>query len=448
MRAHPDATEIALPTGTERIERKVPAGVVAAAVAGNAIEFYDFLTYAFFAVYIGKAFFPMATPFLTLLLSLGVFGVGFAMRPLGGLLFGALADRAGRKPTMLLTIGLMTLGTLGMALMPTYASVGMVAPIMVVVCRLLQGLALGGEVGPATAFLFESAPPHRRGLRTSWMLAGQGLASLVAGALGLLLSEVLDAAQLQAWGWRVPFALAALLMPVAIHLRRHMPDTLEVRPDEPRGTILGQFADLGRRRRLLALLVLIVMGSTVSAYSSSYMATYAMATLGLHPSSAMLAAFADGLAGTMCFLLGGWLADRYGRKPVMLLPRIALALLVYPCFVLLVEYRSLTALLSASVLLSSMTALSSAASLVAIAELVGAQGRALGISTVYAVGVSLFGGTTQFIVTLLIGLTGHPEAPAWYVAGTSLITVLAMLALPESRPAAMPLMDLALPKAE
>ena len=154
--------------------QRVSRGIVAATVAGNAIEFYDFVTYAFFAVYIGKTFFPASTPLMSLLLSVAVFGVGFVTRPIGGIVIGAFADRAGRKPAMLLTIVLITIGTLGLALTPSYASIGVAAPIIVVLCRLVQGLALGGEVGPSTAFLIEIAPAGRRGLYGSWQLASQG----------------------------------------------------------------------------------------------------------------------------------------------------------------------------------------------------------------------------------------------------------------------------------
>jgi MFS family permease len=203
--------------------------VVVAAVLGNALEFYDFAAYAFFAVYIGQAFFPASTPFASLLLSLGAFGVGFVFRPLGGVLIGAFADSAGRRPAMLLTIVLITTGTVGLALTPSYSSIGLAAPVIVVLCRLVQGLAIGGEVGPASAFLIEIAPNDRRGLYGSWQLASQGLAALAAGTIGLVLSLLLDKADLAAWGWRVPFLLSLMLVPVGLYLRRMMPETLEKR---------------------------------------------------------------------------------------------------------------------------------------------------------------------------------------------------------------------------
>lgn len=412
----------------------VPKRVVAATVAGNALEFYDFVTYAFFAVYIGKTFFPASTPLGSLLLSVAVFGVGFVSRPLGGILIGAFADRTGRKPAMLLTIGLITVGTLGLALTPSYASIGLAAPIIVVCCRLIQGLALGGEVGPSSAFLIESAPPNQRGLYATWQLASQGVATLVAGTFGIVMISMLTPAELQAWGWRVPFAVGLLLLPVAFYLRRNMPETLHAAPVHAENVGMK---GLLRQRRIITLAVLVVLGGTVSNYVGNYMTTYAIATLKFPPLIAMGATVMVGIATLAFSLLGGWLCDRYGRKPVMLWPRIATAVLTVPAFGLLVSHPTQATLLGVTTFLAALTAVSGAASLVAIPELLPRGIRATGLSIAYAVGVALFGGTTQFVVTWLIGATGNPAAPAWYVAGTSIVTAIAMMALPESRDRAL-----------
>ena len=407
---------------------QITRGVVAATVAGNALEFYDFVTYAFFAVYIGKAFFPLPTPFMSLLTSIAVFGVGFLFRPLGGILIGAYADRAGRKPAMLLTIGLITVGTLGLALVPSYATIGMAAPVLVVICRLVQGLALGGEVGPATAFLVEIAPPHRRGLYSSWQLASQGASATVAGLIGLLLSLLLSQDQMTAFGWRIPFIIGLALLPVALYLRRSMPETMHAAP-------AGSAAPrrLAGQGRLLVLATLIVIGGTVSTYVGQYMTTFAITALKLPPSIALSATFVGG-ASTFAFaLIGGWMADRFGRRSIMLWPRVLTAVLIVPLFSLLIAAPGAGTLLGVSAMLAILTAVSGAASLVIISELLPAAARATGFSIAYAVGVSLFGGTTQFVITWLIQATGNPAAPAWYVVGTSILTIGAMLALPETK---------------
>jgi len=414
------------PTHAHGVSKKI----VAATVAGNALEFYDFVTYAFFAVYIGRTFFPASTPLGSLLLSVAVFGVGFVSRPLGGVLIGAFADRAGRKPAMLLTIGLITVGTLGLALTPSYDSIGLAAPIMVVLCRLVQGLALGGEVGPSSAFLIESAPPRQRGLYASWQLASQGVATLIAGALGLVIIGTLSPQQVQSWGWRVPFAVGLLLLPVAFYLRREMPETLHAAPARASNTGMK---GLRKQKGVILLAILLVLGGTVSNYVGNYMTTYAIAALKFPPLIAMGATVMVGLTTLAFSLLGGWLSDRCGRKPVMLWPRIATTVLIVPAFGLLIDHPTQGTLLAVTSFLAALAATSGAATLVAIPELLPRGIRATGLSIAYAVGVAIFGGTTQFIVTWLIAATGNPAAPAWYVAGTSVIPVLAMLALPESR---------------
>jgi MFS family permease len=426
---HGGASRVPAPTAVS-----VPKRVVAAAVAGNALEFYDFVTYAFFAVYIGKTFFPASTPLGSLLLSVAVFGVGFFARPVGGVFIGALADRAGRRPAMLLTIALITVGTLGLALTPSYERIGLAAPIIVVLCRLVQGLALGGEIGPSSAFLIESAPPARRGLYASWQLASQGAAGLVAGAIGLLLTSKLAPSEMLAWGWRVPFLVGLLLLPLALYLRRHMPETLHAVPAQASASGITA---LKRKRGLIGLAVLVVIGATVSTYVGNFMTTYAITTLKMAPALAMGATVVGGLCTLVFSLLGGWLSDRFGRKPTMFWPRVAAAVLTVPAFMLLVAHPSAATLFLVSGFLAALTAISGAASLVAIPELLPRGIRATGMSIAYAVGVSLFGGTTQLIITWLIGVTGNPAAPAWYVAGASVITALAMLAMPESRDVAL-----------
>lgn len=402
--------------------------VVAATVIGNALEFYDFVTYAFFAVYIGKAFFPASTPLGSLLLSVAVFGVGFVSRPLGGILIGAYADRAGRKPAMLLTIGLITVGTLGLALTPSYESIGLAAPIIVVICRLIQGLALGGEIGPSSAFLIESAPAARRGLYGSWQLASQGAAAFVAGCFGMALTSSLSPVELQAWGWRIPFAVGLLLIPLAFYLRRAMPETLD-----HSAASRAEPVSVRSYKGLILLSILAILGGTVSTYVGNYMTTYAITTLKFAPTIAMAATVIGGLSTVAFALLGGWLSDRFGRKPVMLIPRLLAALLSYPAFMLLVELKTPMALFGVTILLGALTAISGAATLIAIPELFPRRIRASGMSIAYAFGVALFGGTTQFVITWLIGATGNPASPALYVTVTSLIAIVGMALLPETR---------------
>jgi len=419
--------------GGTAARQRVPIKIVAATVAGNALEFFDFIAYVFFAVYIGQTFFPAKTEFMSLLLSVGVFGVGFVFRPLGGVLIGAYADRAGRKPALLLTIALITVGTMGLALTPSYASIGMAAPVIVVICRLIQGLALGGEVGPASVFLIEIAPADRRAFYSSWQLASQGLAALAASGLGLALSLLLSPASLAAWGWRVPFVFCLVLIPVALYLRREMPETLEAAPTPGPGHPPAPRPTVWNHGGFIVLAVLLILGGTVSTYAANYMTTYAIATLHFPASTALATTVIGGAAMFVGALGGGWLADRYGRWGVMMWPRLVLTLLTWPLFLLLDAYPGAVTLYATSIALSGLTALSGAASFVVIPELLPRAIRATVLSIAYAIGVSLFGGSTQFVITWLLHVTDNPVSPAWYVTATSLVTLIAIWFVPESR---------------
>ncbi|GAB2581890.1 MFS transporter [Ramlibacter solisilvae] len=418
------AAASAEPTG--RVSRKA----IAAAVAGNALEFYDFVIYAYFAVYIGRAFFPVGGEFGSLLAAVATFGVGFFTRPLGGVLIGAFADRAGRKPAMILTVILITVGTLGLAATPSYASIGIAAPIIVVLCRLLQGLALGGEVGPATALLIEAAPPGKRGFYSSWQIGSQGLAVAVGGVFGVTLSLLLSPQELGDWGWRVPFLFSLVLVPIAMYLRRNLPEThggTEASGAHIVGTVFR------RHRRVLLLGVLISASVAVASQVGNYMVSYAVQVLKLPAPVAQSSVLIGGLVTFVFGLLGGILCDRYGRKIVNQLPRIALMLLIVPLFLWLSGAPGTATLLAVSAILAALTAMAGAAGMVTVPELLPISVRSTGMSLVYAISTSIFGGTTQFVVTGLLAATKNPLAPAYYLAAISVLSVAAMALLPETR---------------
>lgn len=424
-----------------------PAGVtdeaarrrgVVAAVIGNTLEFYDFTTYAFFAVTIGRTFFPAGDPWVSLLASVATFGIGFVTRPIGGVVIGAYADRAGRKPAMMLTIALMAVGMLMLALTPGYATIGMAAPILVVIGRLIQGFALGGEVGPSTAYLIESAPPGKRGLYASWQIASQGLATLCAGTIGVVLALGLSPDQMQAWGWRIPFLLGLLIIPVGIYIRRVMPETAGESTGHAEASTGAVLARLLRDHgRTLALVVPILLCGTVSTYVGNYMTTYAITTLKLPAGLSIAATAVVGACILVFSVLAGRLADIYGRRLVMIVPRVLLLLFAYPAFLLMTQAPGPATLLGMSALLATFSAMSAAASLVVIPELLPRSVRSAGLSVAYAFVVTVFGGTTQLVVTWLIGVTGDPLAPAWYVIATSVVGVAAMLATPETKEAVL-----------
>ena len=404
----------------------LPARHVLAVAVGNALEFYDFVTYAFFAAQIGRAFFPSDTPTTSLLASLATFGAGFLTRPLGALVLGRLGDRIGRKPAMLASFALIGVGVLGLPLIPPYSSIGILAPILAVGFRLVQGFALGGEVGPSTAFLMEAAPPLRRGLYISLQAMSADAAVMMAGLVGIGLASALDAAQLDRWGWRVALLAGAVIIPVGLLLRRTLGETLQP-PQGPKPTIrsYGRIAAAG-----LALLA----AATTTNYLLGYMTTYAGSTLGMPAKIAFGATAIVGLCGVVCDPLGGWLSDRFGRKPVMIIPWLCLAIAVFPCFALLERERTRLALYVACGILASASTLSTSTSLVAITESLPHRVRSGALAIIYALSISIFGGSTQFIVAWLTRLTGSPLAPAWYMMGGVIVGLLALCVMPESAP--------------
>jgi MFS family permease len=393
------------------------------------MEFYDFVSYAFFAVYIGKAFFPSSTPYGSLLASVATFGVGFLTRPIGGFVIGAFGDRVGRKPAMMLTIGLITLGTLGLAITPSYATIGVAAPILIVLARLIQGFALGGEVGPSTALLIEGAPRGKLGLYTSWQLGGQGMSACFGGIVGVVLATTLTPDELQAWGWRVPFFIGLLILPIAVFIRSRLPETIAAEERETSNAKLF-FDVFTTHRKIVILAIFMILAGTVSTYLGNYMTTYAITTLGLPSSTGLAATVMVGAATLAGALFGGWLSDRYGRRWVMITPRIATLFLVYPSFQFLVASPGLGRLLSVTAFLAILTAMSSTAGITLIPELLPRGLRSTIIAVSYALGVAIFGGTTQFVITWLIHETGNPLAPAMYVMVASVITLIAMFMLP------------------
>jgi MFS family permease len=414
-----------------RGEAALPVRHVAAVVVGNALQFYDFLTYAFFAAQIGRTFFPSHNATSSLLASLATFGVGFASRPVGGLVIGMMGDRVGRKPAMILSFALMGCAILGLALTPSYRAIGVMAPILVIAFRLLQGFALGGEVGPSTAFLIEAAPARRRGLYVSLQYMTQDGAVLVAGLVGVALANLLSPAALDAWGWRVAFLIGAVIVPFGLVLRGGLPETLvAARAARP----AGERTALRPHLRIAALGLVLLGSGTIVSYLQTYMTTFASTTLHMRANVAFGATVIIGLCGVVFDPIGGWMSDRYGRKRVMLWPWLLLLVLVFPSFWAITHFRTAAALLAGCALLSIPGSISGSSVLVAITESLPPAIRSGALATIYALAISAFGGTTQFIVTWLIAVTGDPLAPAWYMGLAVAAGVAAMLAMRETAP--------------
>lgn len=418
---------------------RMPVRHVAAVVAGNALEFYDFLTYSYFAVYIGRAFFPSKDPTSSLLLSLATFGVGFLTRPVGAMVIGAMGDRIGRKPAMVFSFALMGVAIVGLALTPSYAQIGAAAPVLVIVFRLMQGFALGGEVGPTTAYMIEAAPPARRGFYASMQYTSQDFAALTAGIVGALLASHFDAQQLQDWGWRVAMLLGASIVPFGLMLRRSLPETLHAATDAVLAPDTGDGQPVPRAKlkpytKLIVLGLVMLMSGTIASYVLSYMTTYALATLKMTAAIAFGATIVNGLFSVVFEPVSGWLSDKIGRKPVMVIPGFLLLLSIVPSFWVIAHFRTATTFYGAIAWLSFLAALAQTPVIITLTESLPKSVRSGAVATVYAFSISIFGGSAQYIVAKLTQIMNTPLAPAYYWTGAAVLGLIAMMMVTESAP--------------
>ncbi|REE07366.1 putative MFS family arabinose efflux permease [Paraburkholderia sp. BL27I4N3] len=402
---------------------------VIAVVAGNALEFYDFTVYAFFAVFIGKAFFPAFSATSQVIASVAVFGVGFVARPIGGIVIGAYADRAGRKAALSLTIGLMALGTAIIAFTPTYGSIGMAAPLLVVAGRLLQGLSAGGEMGPATTYLLEVATDQRRGFYTSWQMATQGLAALLGGLVGYVVSSTLSADALSSWGWRLPFVLGLLIAPVGLYIRRRLHETLDA-DTAVKGTGELMSAIFRGHRSDLLLSCCVLIGPTVTVYVvGHYMTTYGMRVLHLPTSTSMLVGLMTGSVGLVAPLAAGMIYDRRPGTRMMVVPQCLSVLSIVPLFAWVITAGTGTLFLTMVAVLTLFRVLMAPFHLCFVPEIFPKAIRSTCISICYSVPTTLFGGSAQLVVAWLGSVTQDPMAPAWYLLTTNIVSLGAVLLL-------------------
>jgi len=410
--------------------RSLGAKGVFAAALGNGLEFFDFTVYVTYLGMIGQAFYPSDSIFASDLASAVTFGAGFIARPLGGALIGAYGDRAGRRPAMILSIGLMAIGSGVIAATPGYAAIGVSAPILLILARLLQGFAVGGEVGPATMFLLEAAPANRRMFFGSWQFASQNLGALASGLIGLLLALALSKSSFNEWGWRVPFAIGVLIAPVGAYIRSRLDETLDGSARLESRTTKSILAEVVRSNWLGVLLSLgIISGGTITQYFLLTLTPYAIRTLHLPDSTAMLGAVTLGITGCIGALAGGLLADRWGIRMIAIAPRILLMLVLFPAMKLLIASPSATTLVLTISILSLLQAMSAAVGVMVIPLIFPRAVRATALALTYSLGVAVFGGTATYVVTWLVGATGDPLASTYYVMAANVALLAAFLAV-------------------
>ncbi|WZH51248.1 MAG: MFS transporter [Nocardioides alkalitolerans] len=401
-----------------------------AAAIGNGIEWFDFAAYGFVAVYIGAAFFSTSDPTTQLLATFAVYGLTFVVRPLGGLYFGPLADRVGRQRVLVAVLLLMAVATGLVGVLPTYATIGVAAPVLLVVLRSLQAFSAGGEYGSATSFLVEYAAPGRRGAGTGWMMFSAVVGFMAAGLLVLLLQLGLGEETMQAWGWRVPFLLAFPLGAVGLYIRVKLEDTPEYRSLQAVGDVAAAplREALALPRQLLVTFGIAALHGSAFYMVLTYLLSYVSITAGLGTTTGLLTCLTAGAAALALIPGMSSLSDRVGRRPILVVSSAGLALLVVPVFAL-IRSGTTGAFVGQAVLGLLLGSLIST-SIVAMAEIFPARVRSAGNSLAYTLGVMVFGGTAPFIATWLVERTGSSLAPAFYLVGTALIGLTAALALP------------------
>ncbi|MDE1184723.1 MFS transporter [Paraburkholderia sp.] len=397
--------------------------IVIATSAGNALEWFDIAIYAFFAVYIGKNFFPATNETASMLLTFGSFGASYLVRPIGGMVLGAYADKRGRKAALMMTVALMMVGTAIIALIPTYAQIGLIAPVGVFVARLIQGFSAGGEFGASTAMLIEHAP-HRRGFLASWQFATQGLATLLAASFGFGLAKLMPASELAAWGWRVPFFFGLLIGPLGLYLRRFLEDA----PDFTEAThtetpVREVFA---RQKLMLVASIGALTVSTAVNYLLQYLPTFAIRELHLPASTGFAATMAGGVILTLVTPFAGYLSDRIGRRKQMTTVALLFAVTAYPAFSYTVANVSALTLFALVGWLALLKAIYFGALPALMSEIFPAATRATGMSIGYNIGVTVFGGFTPAIITWLLSATGDKSAPSFYLILTAMISLAAL----------------------
>lgn len=426
-----DAPEF--PAGRRMVDPLAPSQI-AAAVIGNALEWYDFIVYGYLASTLATLFFPGASQTAKLLSALAVFGIAFICRPFGGILLGRFADLHGRKSALVLLIALMTIGVAFIAFAPTYAAIGVAAPCLIVIGRILQGLSASGEFGSATSFLIEHAPPGQRGFYGGWQMSGQGMADVLAASAGLALAYGFTPGQIESWAWRLPFLIGLIIGPVGLVIRTRLSETpafLAHRSDDASRRMDPFKSVIAAHKRAILTGTGLVFGGAGAIYVVDlFMPTYAITTLGLSLQISFIAPLIAGLTMAIFAPLFGSLSDRVGRKWMMTIAIAVLFLAIYPAFQWLNAAPSAARLALLEFGFGLVASAYAGPFSTAIAELFPIGSRATGSGIAYNFGIALFGGFAPFFVAWLISRTGDPLVPAYYVMVGTIVSFVACLAMP------------------
>ena len=417
------------------------AGMVLRVTSGNFMEMFDFFLFGFYATAISKAFFPSDNEVISLMMTLMTFGAGFLMRPLGAVILGAYVDRVGRRKGLIVTLGLMALGTVLIACVPGYATIGVLAPVLVLIGRLLQGFSAGAELGGVSVYLAEMATPGRKGFYVSWQSASQQVAIVVAAALGYGLNQVLSASEMSDWGWRIPFFIGCMIVPILFVIRRTLQETEEFQQRKHRPELKAILRSMLENWRLVLAGAMLVALTTVSFYLITiYTPTFGKTVLKLSTTDSLIVTLCVGVSNFFWLPVMGALSDRVGRRPLLLCFSVLAILTAYPAMHWLVQAPSFGKMLGVELWLSFVYASFNGAMVVALTEVMPVEVRTTGFSLAYSLATAIFGGFTPAIATSLIASSGDKASPAlWltFAAVCSLGAALYLYRQPAARRAAM-----------
>jgi len=406
------------------------AKTIFSVTSGNFLEMYDFMVFGYYATAIAGTFFPGDNPFASLMLTLMTFGAGFLMRPLGAIVLGAYIDQHGRRKGLLLTLGLMATGTLTIALVPGYATLGVAAPVLILLGRLLQGFSAGVELGGVSVYLAEVAPPQRKGFYVSWQSGSQQVAVIFAALLGLGLNHLLAKEAITEWGWRIPFVVGCLIVPFLFWIRRMLEETEAFSQRKTRPGMRQIIRSVGQNRALVLAGMLMVVTTTVMFYMiTAFTPTFGKTVLLMSDKQSFMVTMLVGISNLFWLPVMGSLSDRVGRRPLLITFTILMILTAWPVLHWLVGSASFAHLLEAELWLSFLYASYNGAMVVYLAEIMPADVRASGFSLAYSLATALFGGFTPAISSYLIHITSDKAMPGVWLtiaavcglAGTLLI---------------------------
>jgi MHS family citrate/tricarballylate:H+ symporter-like MFS transporter len=409
-------------------KRRSRIATVLRVTSGNFLEMFDFFLFGFYATYISKAFFPTNSEFASLMLTFMTFGAGFLMRPLGAIILGAYVDHIGRRRGLIVTLTIMAMGTIMIAFVPDFQTIGVLAPILVLIGRLLQGFSAGVELGGVSVYLSEMATPGNKGFYVSWQSGSQQVAIMAAAAIGFVLSQAMASADIGTWGWRIPFFIGCLMVPFLFYIRRSLEETEEFLKRKYRPTIREVFRTVAANWRIVGLGMLMMVMTTVNFYAITvYTPTFGRAVLKLSGTDSLIVTFCVGLSNFFWLPIMGAVSDRIGRKPVLAIFSGLCLLTAYPALPWLVANITFVNMLIVLLWLSFIYGSYNGAMVVALTEIVPRDVRTAGFSLAYSLATAIFGGFTPLISTWLIEETGNKAAPGFWLAFAGACGLLATL---------------------